>query len=86
MKNKGMYMELLSLKESDGTRCADCTSYAECHYLGECFDMKEKSGVRDVDMSHAVMVVQNLSSEAIYLSGKDFRAIDRDGLLFLQRI
>lgn len=33
MKNKGMYIELLSLKESEGTRCADCASYTECHYL-----------------------------------------------------
>ena len=79
MKNKGMYIELLSLEESEGTRCADCTSYAECHYLRECFDMKEKSGVRDVDMSHAVMVVQNLLSEPIYLSCDDFHAIDKDG-------
>lgn len=30
-------------------------------------------------MSHAVMVVQNLLSEPVYLSCDDFHAIDKDG-------
>lgn len=78
MKNKGLFIELVSIKENKDTVCNGCDSFKDCIYLSDSFDVAHKS-IKDIKMSHVFLIIQNVSNNTLYLNCSDFMAVNEEG-------
>ncbi|WP_220577677.1 HNH endonuclease [Bacteroides fragilis] len=80
-KNKGIYIELVSIEENKLLDCQDiCNLHEDCYCIGklECGTTSAK-GIR---MSHAYLIIQNISNKQIRVDPECFTAIDNDGFSY----
>lgn len=80
-KNKGIYIELVSIEENKLLDCQNiCTLHEDCYCIGklECGTTSAK-GLR---MSHAYLIIQNISTKQIRVDPECFTAIDNDGFSY----
>lgn len=80
-KNKGIHIELVSI---EGNRLLDCPNicnlYEDCYSIGTLeFGTENAKGIK---MSHAYLIIQNLSDEPINIGSDNFTAIDDNGFSY----
>lgn len=77
-KNKGIYIELVSIEENKQLDCIYiCNNQNDCYTI-EWLYMGTKSA-KGIKLSHVYLIVHNLSNEIIKLRDTSFTAIDNDG-------
>lgn len=77
-KNKGIYIELVSIEENKQLDCIYiCNNQNDCYTIKWLY-MGTKSA-KGIKLSHVYLIVHNLSNEIIKLRDTSFTAIDNDG-------
>lgn len=80
-ENKGIHIELVSIEENRLLDCPNiCNLYEDCYSIGTLeFGTENAKGIK---MTHAYLIIQNISNEPIRVSSEDFTAIDNDGFSY----
>lgn len=81
LKNKGIYVELVSIEENKSLDCPNiCNLYKNCDIIKALKLGTNKA--KDIKITHAYLIIQNTSNESVYLDSEDFTAIDNDGFSY----
>lgn len=80
-KNKGLHIEIASIEEDKPLNCPKiCNRYEDCYIIGNLeFGTENAKGIK---MSHAYLIIQNLSDEPIRIESDNFTAIDDNGFSY----
>lgn len=80
-KNKGLHIEIASIEEDKPLNCPKiCNRCEDCYIIGNLeFGTENAKGVK---ISHAYLIIQNLSDEPIRIESDNFTAIDDNGFSY----
>lgn len=80
-KNKDLHIEIASIEEDKPLNCPKiCNRCEDCYIIGDLeFGTENAKGIK---MSHAYLIIQNLSDEPISIESDNFTAIDDNGFSY----
>lgn len=78
MESKGLYLEIISIKEDKQLDCiTECNRNDDCYNIGR-LDTGT-TNANGIKLSHAYLIVHNISKESITIDPDYFIAIDNNG-------